>query len=154
MQGTTVCNKHGGMAAIGNRDRELKHGRYAQSLPPDILKRVEELEQDPDLLRIEGEIALARAMFERYLKRHAVAEPTSEHIGDVLLHVDRLTRLIERREAIEVSRGALTPRSVLGAIARIAECCANIIAEFVPSELQHEARSQLRARVAEIEAGG
>jgi hypothetical protein len=52
------CQVHGGMTPHGVASPHFKHGRYSKYLPTRLADRYEEAERDPNLLRLDGEIAL------------------------------------------------------------------------------------------------
>jgi hypothetical protein len=52
------CRVHGGKIPHGFALPQTKHGRYSKYLPERLASRYEEAERDPNLLRLDGEIAL------------------------------------------------------------------------------------------------
>jgi hypothetical protein len=52
------CQVHGGKIPHGFALPQTKHGRYSKYLPTRLADRYEEAERDPNLLRLDGEIAL------------------------------------------------------------------------------------------------
>ncbi len=56
--GSTKCHWHGGRSLAGVASPALKTGRYSKILPTRLLARYEAAQADPDLLRLDAEIAL------------------------------------------------------------------------------------------------
>ena len=68
--GRGLCHIHGGAPKTGvNPDKpvQITHGRYSKSVPADIAERYEYFKTDPDILSLKPDVALSRAMMERFI---------------------------------------------------------------------------------------
>lgn len=93
MQGRTVCYHHGGKAG-----RPIKTGRYSKLLKarPDWLEAYERFRDDPALMETANEIALLRALVERWIDRYG-DHLSTETIGQAQSLIDAVSKLVDRR---------------------------------------------------------
>ena len=64
-----VCVMHGGKSAIGVNHPSFLHGRYSKDIPVRLAARAEEVENDPRILNLRGEIGITEARLVDLLKR-------------------------------------------------------------------------------------
>lgn len=69
VEGKRVCRYHGGLTPAGKDSPNWKHGRYSKYLPANMLQRVKEAGNDPDLLSLREEITLIDARLMQLLER-------------------------------------------------------------------------------------
>jgi hypothetical protein len=69
MRGRSVCLVHGGKTPRGIASPQFRHGRYSRSLPGQLLQEYEVAQQDPRLLSLRDEIALADATIAQLLQQ-------------------------------------------------------------------------------------
>ena len=69
MAGKAVCYHHGGATPGGMNSAQYKSGRYSKYLPERLRAQYEATQQDPDILMLRDEIALADARLTDLLTR-------------------------------------------------------------------------------------
>lgn len=69
MAGKSVCYHHGGATPVGVALPQFKSGRYSKHLPERLLEKYQVARQDPDILVLRDEIALADARLTDLLTR-------------------------------------------------------------------------------------
>lgn len=67
--GKTKCRYHGGLSLSGIASPSWKHGRYSKYLPPNLLGKYQEAQQDPDLLNLRDEISLVDARLKSLVEK-------------------------------------------------------------------------------------
>lgn len=67
--GREVCRYHGGLTPRGIAHPNFKHGRYSKSLPTRLAAQYQASINDPELLKLDDEIALVEARIHELLKR-------------------------------------------------------------------------------------
>lgn len=157
MKGTTVCRVHGGAAVAKVRERSLKHGGYARTVPSFLKETYEAYCADPDLMKLDKDIALARALFDRYLSNwesnQTVSADGVNHLTELL---DRLSKLVERRTNIEhKSTYVVTHDKLIIWMTQLASMIQNGIQQYIPDAKQRDAlNAHIRAGVAELGVPG
>lgn len=59
--GRGACMMHGGKVPRGRALPQFKHGRFSKDLPERLARRVEQAQQDPELLSIAADVAMLEA---------------------------------------------------------------------------------------------
>lgn|GEM_PF-7050217 len=100
--GFTVCRWHGGRGG-----QKSHNGRWSRFLPRDIAERVEEVKDDPDLLRLESDVELSTALLDAELESYALwvdtgTEPTWwEAFNEAQTWNERLAQPISLEQAFQ-----------------------------------------------------
>lgn len=92
MKGFTVCRVHGAKGG-----RPPKHARYSKCLPSDLRERYEYYKSDPQFLNLLNEIAVARALFDKFVSNFAAGSAMSAEEAETLGgFLERISRLVEK----------------------------------------------------------
>lgn len=105
MAGRTVCYHHGGATPIGATSPHFRSGRYSKYLPERLREKYQDAQQDPEILVLRDEIALADARLMDLLTRVDVGESGVlwKELKELL---DQLSRNVEALD-LDGARGAL-----------------------------------------------
>ena len=115
----TACYMHSGKSP----GRPIVHGRYSHALKshPEFLERYEYHKSDPALMETMNEIALQRALLDRYLTRHG-ALMDKDFVEQVRAFGETITKLVERRHKINSGQQiTITVRHLEAFAARVLE---------------------------------
>jgi hypothetical protein len=139
MRGTTVCRYHGGAAAAGNRERQLRHGRYAKVLPEALRDAYEQHRADPDIGQVDDEIAAARALFGQFASqlRHKSSLQADE-VAALFQALDRITGFAVRKASIE-SKHTVTPTQIAQWVGQVAQMVQGAIVTHVSDPAERDA---------------
>lgn len=105
MVGKTVCYHHGGATPIGATSPHFRSGRYSKYLPERLREKYDLAQQDPEILVLRDEIALADARLADLLTRVDAGESGAlwKELKDL---VDQLGKSVETLD-LDGARAAL-----------------------------------------------
>lgn len=113
MKGCATCYMHGGASAKGLTAGQFRTGRYSKYLPERLREKYQDAQQDPEILVLRDEIALADARLADLLTRVDAGESGAlwKELKELL---DQLSRNVEALD-LDGARGALQRlREVVG----------------------------------------
>lgn len=157
MQGTTVCRVHGGAAVAKVVERSLKHGGYSRTVPAFLKESYEAYCADPELLKLDKDIALARALFDRYLSNWEHEQRISgDAMNNLTELLDRLSKLIERRTNVEHKQAyVVTHDKLIIWMTQLASMIQDGIQRYIPDTGQRDAlNSHIRSGVERLGVPG
>lgn len=105
MKGSATCYMHGGASAKGLTAGQFRTGRYSKYLPERLREKYQDAQQDPEILVLRDEIALADARLADLLTRVDAGESGAlwKELKDL---VDQLGKTVEALD-LDGARAAL-----------------------------------------------
>lgn len=144
IKGTNVCRVHGGAAVAKVQAARLKHGAYSRTVPAFLKESYDAYCADPELLKLDKDIALARALFDRYLTNWENEQRISAEGMDNLTELlDRLSKLVERRTNVEhKTKYIVTHEKLIVWIAQLASMIQDGIEQYVSNPTERDALTE------------
>jgi len=124
------CRIHGGKSP----GRPITHGRYSNSVPKDLSDRYEYFKTDPEILSLKPDLALCRAMMERYISTFVEGQRIGAGVADELrAWFDSIGRLAERCDKIlNGERYTINVAGLQAIMAQIVDIISSAIEEHIP----------------------
>jgi hypothetical protein len=125
---------HGGTSIERSIEANTKHGLYARIVPEHLLANYQEAFGDPQLARLDHEIALLRAYVMEYVSRDRPETKLTEDRLDILARqVERLGRLVVKHARLRYQEEHVATKAELATWIRMqSEIVREILTEFVP----------------------
>lgn len=140
---------HGGTSIPAVIAANTKHGRYAKCIPPKLADAYAEQANDPQLLDLVADVALARTLFQSFLaSAHKSADVDARALDTLTELIDRIGRLVERHEKIQhQAKNVVTHEKLVLYLAQVA----NIVMEAINRNVRD---TQDRGRaIADVRSG-